>query len=356
MFYPLKFKPVYKDYIWGGRNLEKLGKDLPDGIVAESWEISCHPDGTSVISNGSFEGTPLPEFIKQYGKQVVGTSLPEKDLIKFPLLVKLIDANDKLSVQVHPDDEYSQVNENGELGKNEMWYIISAKQGAQLVFDVAPGVDREAFATAVQEGRLESCLKYIPVAAGDVINIPAGLMHAIGEGIVLAEIQQNSNTTYRVYDYDRMDKNGNTRPLHIEKALQVIDFASEGRKEKSTGLKIDLGDGSYKVHSIANHYFSVELYNVNGRVHEDADGSKFFIYVFTEGEGVIGCTGGETTVKAGESVLIPASMGRYTISGSFKALKSYVPDLELDVVSPLKNAGYTLADISNNVSGIKNNF
>jgi len=283
----------------------------------------------------------------------VGTALPQKNVDKFPLLVKFIDASDDLSVQVHPDDDYARLHENGEYGKNEMWYIMSAQPGARLIYDVIPGTTRETLAQAVKDNRIGSCLKYVEVYPGDVINIPAGLIHAIGKGIMLAEIQQNSNTTYRVYDFDRVDKNGNKRPLHIEKALDVIDFNAAGRKEKYKGLEVKIGPSSSKRYSVANRYFSVEEYKIKGRIEESADGSRFYIYVFLEGEGGIGYGDKTLGVKGGESVLIPAALGDYTIEGNLKALKSYVPDIGQNVVTPLKEAGYSLEEIYENVAGFK---
>lgn len=353
MWYPLKFRPLYKDYIWGGRTLEKLGKTLPEGIVAESWEVSCHPDGISIISNGEFAGMALPDLVKQYRRALVGTALADKDVNKFPLLVKFIDANDNLSVQVHPDDEYAFVHENGEYGKNEMWYVIWADPGAKLQYDVVPGTNREILSQAIKDNNFESCLKFIDVFPGDVINIPAGLIHAIGKGIVLAEIQQNSNTTYRVYDYNRVDKAGNKRPLHIEKALDVIDYNTSTRKEKYPGLEIEFFEGLTKTYKVANRYFSIEEYDLDGRAEENADGSKFAIYTFFEGEGIIIYDDGDLKVSAGESVLIPACLGKYAISGTLKALKSYVPDLLKDVIKPLKKIGYTDEDIYENIGGLK---
>lgn len=347
MYYPLKFKPVYKDYVWGGRNFATLGKEIPDGIVAESWEVSCHKNGTSIIANGEFEGIALPALVERLGRELIGTALPEKDLKKFPLLVKFIDADKNLSVQVHPDDSYAFTNENGEYGKNEMWYIIDAKPGATLVYDVKEGVTRESFESAIKENKVEDSLKSISVAPGDAINIPSGLIHAISQGIMLAEVQQNSDTTYRVYDYGRTD-----RPLHIEKALDVIDFNSTGRPEKYPGLEIKLDSVSSKKHIIATPYFSVEVYDIKGEVIENADGSKFFIYTFFEGSGFISWESGTDTVRAGESVLIPACLGKYSLSGSLKALKSYVPDIATDVLEPLKKAGYSLEEIKRAVGGI----
>jgi Phosphomannose isomerase len=347
MLYPLKFRPVYKDYVWGGRNFTKLGKTIPDGIVAESWEVSCHKNGTSIIAIGQYEGTTLPDLIKLLGREVIGNALDEKNVEKFPLLVKFIDADKNLSVQVHPDDNYAFSHENGEYGKNEMWYIIAAKPGAKLVYDVTPGITRDIFAKAVKENRIEECLKTIEVYPGDTINIPSGLVHAIGQGIMLVEVQQNSDTTYRVYDYGRTD-----RPLHIEKALDVIDFNFIGRKEKFVGLKLDLGNGSNRTCLVANEYFSVEMYDVNGHVDEYANGDKFYIYTVFEGSGTMNWEGGQMGLMMGESILIPAYLGKYSVNGRLKALKCYVPEIEKDVLEPLKRSGYSMEEINAKVGGI----
>lgn len=352
MFYPIKFNPVFKDYLWGGRELAKLGKDIPEGIVAESWELSCHPDGISAIANGEFSGMALTDFINKHGKRVIGNEFSEEQIKKFPLLIKFIDANDRLSVQVHPNDEYANTHENGEFGKNEMWYIISSKPGAKLILGAKAGVTKEAFAAAVKDNKIAECLNEVEVFPGDILNIPSGLLHAIGEGIVLAEIQQNSNTTYRVYDYDRIDKQGNKRPLHIDKALEVIDFKLPKGKAKADGLEVKLDSASKKSYKIANKYFSVELYDIKSEIKENADGSKFFIYVFVDGDGKISYNDGEISVHKGETVLIPAELGKYSISGNFKALKTYVPNIEEDVIKPLKNEGYTEEEINKKIEGL----
>jgi mannose-6-phosphate isomerase len=331
MLYPLKFEPIYKDYIWGGRELENLGKRLPEGIVAESWEISSHPDGESVVLNGEYKGTKLTDMIKKFGRALVGHELSEKDVEKFPLLIKLIDANDRLSVQVHPEDEYAKVNENGEYGKNEMWYIVSAKPGAKIVYGVKPEVTRESFAAAVEADDIEKCLNYMEVSTGDSVNIPAGLIHAIGEGILIAEIQQNSNTTYRVFDYNRTDKSGNRRPLHIEKALDVIDFNNCNTKGKLKGIKVNIDEKSTKTYLVANKYFGVEKYDLDGKVEEIAEGNRFFTYTCLEGEGKISFQGGFETISKGESIFIPATLGKYTIEGTLEIIKSYVPDVDKNV-------------------------
>jgi len=349
MLYPLKFKPVYKDYIWGGRNLEKIGKKLPEGKIAESWEVSCHPDGISKISNGIFEGISLVEFIKVMGKDAVGTDIYDNKKRYFPLLLKLIDASDKLSVQVHPDNNYANVNENGEFGKREAWYIIDAKLDAKIIYNVISGIDKENFIKAVDENEIGSCLNYINVFPGDVIDIYPGIIHSIGAGIVLAEIQQNSNLTYRLYDYDRKDKEGNKRPLNIKKALDVMDFTPNNRKEKALGIDLIINPGSHKSFKLANKSFSLEIYYVNGEIEETTNGSKFYIYLFIEGEAFVDSLNCTISVKAGESIFIPASMGKFIMKGNFKALKMYVPDLQSDVISPLTEAGHSLKEIYKNV-------
>ena len=321
--YPFKFQPVYKDYLWGGRNLARLGKVLPpEGIVAESWEVSGHPDGLSVIANGEYAGRAMNDLINEYPQEILGTAVHLKYGQRFPLLVKLIDANQKLSVQVHPDDAYA-LNKENEFGKHEIWYIISARPGARIVYGLAPGITKEDFARRVEAGDVESALQYLEVTAGDVIDIPPGTVHALGEGIVLAEIQQNSNATYRVYDYDRVDAAGNKRPLHVEKALQVIDYASKKRGKVTPGAPEQLSVASTKQALTANFHFAVEFYQVNDLVNETAAGDRFYIYTVLEGEGTIRFGDTETPVRQGESVLIPAVLGNYQLTGNWQALKSF---------------------------------
>ncbi|NLY18596.1 MAG: class I mannose-6-phosphate isomerase [Clostridiaceae bacterium] len=350
MLYPLKFKPVYKDYIWGGRNLQKLGKTLPQGIVAESWELSCHPDGMSIVDNGEFRNRTLESLIDEFGPMIMGDSAKAHGN-KFPLLVKLIDANSKLSVQVHPDDDFSLANEN-EYGKNEMWYIIDAKEGATLIYDVIPGMTPERFKKAISENMVEEYLNKLPVKAGDFINIPAGVVHAIGEGIVLAEIQQNSNTTYRLYDYNRRDAKGNLRPLHIEKALKVIDFNTGSRKMRYNGIEYNLSpDGTAKILA-ANPYYCVELLKISGETQQITFDRHFHIIVCIDGNGEIKWAEKSMPLQKGETALIPSSLGNYSIIGNVKALKAYVPDLERDILNRLMSMGFPKGDIIENISGI----
>ncbi len=343
MLYPMKFVPVYKDYIWGGRYFEKLGRQLPDGKVAESWEVSCHKNGVNIVANGELKGKTLLDVIAMDSKSILGTRF-NSDCKEVPLLIKLIDANDRLSVQVHPDDSYAAVFEGG-LGKNEMWYIVDAKPGAKLVAGLKPGVTKEAFELATKENRIEECLNEIEVKRGDVIFIPAGLIHSIGEGIVIVEIQQISDTTYRVFDYNRVYGNGVERPLQIDKALDVIDFKPSNRSEKYKGITVKHSCALTKTYMLANRYFSCERYDANGEFSEATDGSKFYIYIFLEGSGSIKSGEISLTFNAGETIFIPAALGEYTFDGCFTALKTYVPDLINDIVEKMRAAGCSDVDI-----------
>jgi len=343
MYYPIKFKPIYKDYIWGGRYFEKFDRVLPEGILAESWELSCHKNGVSIVANGELEGKTLPEVVKGDSKNILGTKFP-LDCDELPLLIKFIDANDRLSVQVHPDDNYAAVYEGG-LGKNEMWYIMDVKPGAKLVAGLKAGVTKEIFAKAIKENRIEECLLEVEVKPGDVINIPAGLVHAIGAGIVIAEIQQTSDTTYRVFDYNRVDSKGVGRPLHLEKALDVINFEAGPRKVKCEGINVKINDKCNKTVYLANKYFACECYEVKGSFTEKCDGSKFNVFICLEGDGKIETENIAVSFKAGETVLIPAAIGGYKVDGQFKALKTYIPDFNKDIVEPMRKAGCTNKEI-----------
>jgi len=337
LLYPLRFFPIYVERVWGGDNLKRLfGREFQGNRIGESWEVACHPHGTSVVCNGPLKGKSLKDIIDTYGRRLLGDKLTQRDIDRFPLLVKLLDANDVLSVQVHPDDSYAMKNENGELGKCEMWYVISAKPGSKIVYGLKKGVTKDIFKDALEKGTLENCLNFVEVSPGDVFDVPAGMVHALGAGVVVAEIQQNSDTVYRVYDWNRVGLDGKPRELHINKALDVIDFSEKYKAEKTKGLAV-----GNKVFFVANRYFAVELIKINGRYDDRADGSKFAIYTVVSGSGKIVYDGGELELKSGDSVLIPACLGKYSIAGtSVDVLKSYVPDLNEEIVNHLKSAGY----------------
>lgn len=350
LLYPFKFVPVYKDYIWGGRNLTKFDKQLPEGIVAESWELACHPDGMSIIENGCYKGRTLKSMVEEFGSDIIG-DLAQFNCESFPLLIKLIDANDKLSVQVHPDDDYAKVHE-GDNGKNEMWYILDAKPDAKLIYGLKPGVTKPDFEKAVKENKLEECLNYISVKPGDFVNIPAGTIHAICDGIVLAEFQQNSNVTYRVFDYNRKDLKGNYRPLHIEKAMQVIDFNSLNKKYIYDGLVYEnYCNASLKI-LVANKHFCVEHYKIMGNIQQDTEFRQFHAYVCIEGKGIINYDSKSINLHKGETILIPSCIGKYDIEGTMELLKAFVPDLNNDIYARLMRIGYTKNEITEKIAGL----
>lgn len=313
--YPLKFYNLYYEKIWGGRDLELFRDNLPKGNIGESWDIACHPHGTSVISNGEFKGMRLDELIKKKESEIVGTKISYN---YFPILIKLINAKDKLSIQLHPDDGYAKKME-GEMGKTEAWYVVEASEGASLILGTNEGCTKEQFKNAIESGKFDSCINKIEVKNGDVYFIKSGLIHAICEGCVIAEIQQNSDTTYRVYDYNR------GRELHINKALDVVDLNLHAKK--SNGLTVKR-DGYFKTYLCLSKYFSMELYDVEESFIESSDSERFYTFTCVDGKGEIIYEGGSESIKKGDSLMIPAALGEYTFKGKMKVLKSYVPDVE----------------------------
>ncbi|AJA47534.1 mannose-6-phosphate isomerase ManA [Clostridium pasteurianum DSM 525 = ATCC 6013] len=312
--YPLKFENLYYEKIWGGRDLKKFRDNLPEGNIGESWDIACHEHGMSIVSNGKYKNLTLGKLIELEGEKILGDKI---DKNKFPLLIKLINAKDKLSVQVHPDDKYARRVE-GELGKTEIWYVVEAFEGANLVVGTKD-CTQEQFKSAISNGDFDKYLNKVNVKKGEVYFVKSGLVHAIGQGVIIAEIQQNSDTTYRVYDYNR------GRELHIDKAMDVINFTLTG--EKSRGLKVENENYNKIFYSLCDK-FSLELYEIKCELKEESDRKRFYIFTCVEGEGKIYFNEGEETITCGESILIPAYMGSYKIKGKLKILKSYVPDVE----------------------------
>ncbi len=316
MMKPIKMKPCFKQYIWGGDNIRAVyGKDTPEPPVAESWEISAHPDGLSVADGGECDGMTIPQLCEKFGKEFYGSSMEADE--PFPLLLKILDANDRLSVQVHPDDAYAKVHENGGKGKTEAWYILHAEEGATLIYGFAEDITRDEFRKAIEEGRCESVLNHVPCSEGDVFYIPAGTVHAVGKGLMIAEIQQSSNTTYRVYDYMRRDAQGNLRELHIEKALDVSRTESSRGSEKCVGTVENVGSGRVK-HIIANEFFCFDEIETDGKLEADTKGRLHLVFA---ADGDL-CVGG-LKLKKGDSALIPACVGKYDIEGKGKLLLYY---------------------------------
>lgn len=340
--YPIKMNPVFKDYIWGGTLLKsKYGKKSPYEITAESWEVAVHKDGCSTAENSEYTGKSISEIENDMGERLVGSLNKNK---KFPLMLKLIDAKDKLSVQVHPDDKYADIHENGEFGKTEMWHIIDCEEGAKLIFGFSRDVSKEEFAEAINENKLETILNYVDVKKGDTFFIKSGTVHAIGSGILIAEIQQNSNTTYRVYDWGRVGNDGKPRELHIEKAIDVSNLKSKKGHEKTSAIEVD-ECGAVRKYLCSCEYFGAERVEVKTKSHENADGKSFQIILAISGNGKIIYNGGEIGISAGESFLIPAALGEYAIEGTLDYMKYYTPDFTNDFVRPLTKAGYREEEI-----------
>lgn len=224
---PLMLKPAGKDYLWGGTRLnDDFSKHMDLSPLAETWECSTHPEGLSLISGGSFDGRTLKSVLAEHPEYGGSIPLPDGEL---PVLVKLIDARENLSVQVHPDDAYARLHEQGQRGKDEMWYVLDASCGARLIYGFQRDIDRAAAERSLAAGTFLNYLQYVPIQKGDVFFIPAGQVHALGAGALVAEIQETSNLTYRLYDYGRTDKNGRPRPLHIDKALDVANLHGSAR-------------------------------------------------------------------------------------------------------------------------------
>ena len=303
--YPLKLQSVCKEIIWGGNRLKsEYGKVADLDKIAESWELTVRHDGMNVIENGEYAGMTLGEYL---GDEAEG----------FPLLIKLIDACDKLSIQVHPDDTYAKEKE-GEYGKTEMWYIVDAEPGAKLVYGLK-NYSKDTFREAVANGTLEDYMNAVDVKKGDIFFIPSGLVHAIGAGILIAEIQQSSNVTYRVYDYMRRGKDGKLRELHVDKALDVTRLTPS--EEENTPCVTADGNGRWE-RLASCPYFTAERWSLTGSRTVGRE-DTFVSLVCLEGEGELTWDGGQRTYRKGDSLFIPA--GLYAaVSGSAELLCSYI--------------------------------
>jgi mannose-6-phosphate isomerase len=314
---PALLTPSYFPYIWGGTLLrDHLGKDIPTDDIGESWEVSAHPRGQSTVASGPARGMAFGDWAQ--GEEFYGDARFDK----FPLLIKFLGARDNLSVQVHPGDDNCRP---GEAGKAEAWVVLACEPGAELIYDIRGTA--EEFAQAVAEGRMAEALRRIRVAPGDVLDIPAGMVHALMAGVVVYEVQQNSDTTYRLYDWGRVDaKTGQPRELHIEVALRVI---RPGSGPKSGGCSFWIGDGFQKFRLAHNPRFTLERLTLTGS-HTDDGHSGFAAYSVIAGEGAVLKDGRECfRVNLGDSFVSPAAAGPVELDGNMTLLKSYVP-LQLD--------------------------
>lgn len=321
LLYPLKFAPIYKQTIWGGNSISKyFHRDIPSDQVAESWELCCREDGTSIVSYGALKGMSLQDLILMYGKKLLGDKVSQKCGTSFPLLIKIIDANENLSVQVHPDDAYAK--KNGEKnGKNELWYVLDAKDNSKLVYGIKKNVSKEDFMKAISKNEVEQTLNIVSAKPGDVFYVPAGKVHAILSGILIAEIQQNSNTTYRIYDWGRVDKDGKGRELNTSKALDVIDFQSDNQPERYSQT---LNNKEYRTEVVfRSDFFNIDKITVHQRYIGTVNGS-FIIMMCIQGNGEILSDGGKCKINFGETVLLPACIGKYSICGSLTLLSIFM--------------------------------
>jgi mannose-6-phosphate isomerase len=323
MLYPLQFKPILKERIWGGHTLvetrgttkQKADQGL---LIGESWEISGVEGDVSVAANGFLKGNNLQELIEVYMGELVGDKVFERFGVEFPLLIKYIDAQDKLSVQVHPGDKLA-AGRHGAFGKTEMWYVLDCEPGAHLLIGLKEGTTKEDYLRSVENGTVGELLNAVAVKPGDAYFIPAGTVHAIGKGMLIAEIQQTSDVTYRVFDWNRTDREGNPRELHTELALDAIDFAAPVRnitrhpESNATALLVE------------SPYFTTNLLNVAGTVERTLEiRDSFTIYICTSGEVSLRGRGGEVTLCKDDIVLIPAEEEAITLTGNATLLETYV--------------------------------
>jgi mannose-6-phosphate isomerase len=317
--YPVKMAPAFKDYIWGGdRLIKEWGKDCPYAIAAESWELSAHKNGLSIAKNGVLRGLNLNEIIEKWGKACLGEK--SKDCDRFPILIKFIDSKQKLSIQVHPDDEYAMRVEN-ELGKTEMWYVAQANEGSGILCGFKNDISKDEYKKRIADNTLTDVLNFIPVKKGDTFFISPGTVHAICEGAIIAEIQQNSDITYRVYDYGRLSTDGKPRELHIEKALDVSRLKGENYDGKPFG-KPQVEDGYTKTLLSQCKYFTVYELNISESCKLYATKETFNAITFVEGEGDICFSDKTESFKKGDTFFVPADMGEYCIKGKSVALLS----------------------------------
>ena len=321
--YPLKFNPIFKEKIWGGQKIKTiLGKDFsPLKNCGETWELSGVKGNVSEVSNGALKGKSLTQLINSQGEALLGKKIIQKYGSEFPLLVKFIDANDDLSVQVHPDDRLARKRHDS-FGKTEMWYIMQADEGSSLVTGFNREMDKETYLDYFNKGQLMDILNQEQVNAGDVYFIPAGRVHTIGKGLLLAEIQQTSDVTYRIYDFDRVDDQGNQRELHVDEALDAIDYEFHDNYRTSY---TDPKDGKTKL--VSCPYFTTNKLRVEKFLDVDHGSLDCFkIYVVLDGKGQIKFDSGVTDIAGGEVILVPASVKKYSLetSGGLTMLESYI--------------------------------
>ena len=314
--YPFKFNPIMKDRLWGGDKLQKLfNKPSETDTTGESWELSAVKGDVSVVCNGVLTGKSLQELINEYGADLMGKSVIERFGSEFPILIKFIDAKQDLSIQLHPHDDLAKQRHNS-FGKTEMWYIMDADPGAKLIVGFNRDVEKEEYVESLENNSLLDLLNYEEVKEGDTFFINTGKIHAIGAGVMLAEIQQTSDITYRVFDFNRKDKHGNLRELHTELALDAIDYKKKG------DFKVDYPKAGNEVNKmVESPYFKTDYLHLTEDFTQDVSGrDSFTIFMCVKGSATIKNDWGQVDVEKGETVLLPASTSTISIATSGASL------------------------------------
>ena len=315
--YPLKMRPAYKDSLWGGDTLKrKFGKDSGLAVTAESWELSTQSAGLSIIANGAYADMTFAQYAGQFPEAV---SPDFKAGEKFPILVKFLDVEKPISIQVHPSDENAGP---GEEGKAEAWYIGSANPGARIYYGLKEQITKEELREHAANGTMEQVVNQVPVRPGQVWYNHPGIVHSLEGGALVAEVQQNSNTTYRVYDFNRKDASGNLRELHLEKALDVIDYAPQQGDENAVLSK--KAEGNALAPLFVCQHFKMERLDVQDRIDLCCGDQSFYCLLFLEGAGSIIHAGQKFDFTAGDCYFIPAGLGEYRVEGACMALAAHI--------------------------------
>ena len=313
--YPLTFEPIFKDRIWGGTKLKDyLNKPITSEITGESWELSTVPESISVVNNGELKGKNLNEVIDLYPIEILGKEVFNQFGEQFPLLFKYLDAKEDLSIQLHPNDELAKARHNS-FGKTEMWYVMQADENARLIVGFKENSSKEAYLQKLESNDILSLLNEIPVKKGDVFLLETGTIHAIGAGIVIAEIQQTSDITYRIYDWDRVDANGNKRELHTELAVDAINY-------KTTAAKKEYSASENKSTSLVDcPYFKTNIIPLNGEILIDKNDDSFMVLMCTDGSFELHLNDDKYTYQTGDTVLIPAVLTSFLLKGKATILE-----------------------------------
>jgi mannose-6-phosphate isomerase len=316
--YPLQFEPILKDRIWGGEKLKTvLNKPITSKITGESWELSTVEGDVSIVANGSLKGKSLTDIIEEFPNEILGTKVHEQFGKQFPLLFKYLDAREDLSIQVHPNDKLAKERHNS-FGKTEMWYVMQADENARIIVGFKEDSSKEEYVENLNNNTLVSILDDVKAKPGDVFFLETGTVHAIGAGLVVAEIQQTSDITYRLYDFDRVDAQGNKRELHVDLALDAINYNKVDtykeyqKKTNESNVVVDCP------------YFTTNFIPLDGQVEVSKSGETFTVYMCIEGSFEIEYDGNKLTYKKGDTVLVPAALNEFILNGKASILEIYI--------------------------------